>query len=367
MNYDIARTRRYQWNACLLLALALVAAELAGQDTPTAETVLSPAAKKALQEFKGVSQEIHVEQIQTAVQPPPVAPASAAEAAVPEAGAAPPALDRARRVILTDEAARTSEAIVRAKVIQANPTLGSNVVILPGAIQAPTASGESVEIRHVAMPGRRLEYDANTEEFTGTLEVGVVAFGGDTGTGLKVPVTFQVLEAGSEPSSTVIVSGLAPPFTSIPIKVKNPRPPVKLRIASGSDQPTEEVSLSVAPTLFVWPASSVLVGEGLGETELLIVAVAEDGGRGQIVQLTAEPAARFSSANVMLDDNGVATTRIRSVGTGAVIVRARAPGFTTAPTRLTYESVARKLSISTDSDEIQGYGVGATMLTIVAT
>lgn len=299
---------------------------------------------------------------------PAATPASpAAAAAAPGAAAAAPALAMAlRKLELSRADDQQSAAKVKEKITRAIGRAGEDAVILPGATSVPLAGGATVEIRHVVMHGDRLVYNAETDEFVGTIRVGAVAYGGQAPPLLSEPVTFQVIDAGTNATAMIIVKTLAPPFEPIPVKVRNPRPPVKLRVASGSGESSKEIDMPLEPTLFVRPVSSAIPGDGLGVTDIQVQAVADSILAGQTVLLSAEPAAEFTPSQVVLAPDGMGVAKLKSVGTGKVTITARATGFEEGTTKVDFVPVTRKLSITPSSSVIQGYGVGVTMLTITA-
>ncbi len=285
-------------------------------------------------------------------------------AAVVEAPPAPAAARR--RLELTREVDLQSIAAVRQKIATAVGSTGADAVVLPGAVSLPVTGGGTIEIRHVVMHGDRLVYDAATEEFVGSIRVGAVAYGGQPAPLLSDPVTFQVIDAGTNASATIVVKTLAPPFEPIMVKVRNPRPPVTLRVASDSNEPPAEIVLPLEPTLFVQPVSRSIAGEGLGETEIQVQAIADTIAPGQAVLLSAEPAAEFTPSRVVLGPDGTGTAKLKSVHTGKVTITARAAGFEKGTTTVDFTAVTRALSVTRSSSVIQGYGLGVTMLTIVA-
>lgn len=319
-------------------------------------------ATEANTRFRRLEQSVRIES-------PPIAAARAGAAAPPAAvvEAPPPPSQALRRFQLPTAVDLDSIAKVRQKIATSPGPVDTTAVILPGATSLPVAGGGTVEIRHVVMHGDKLTYEAGTGEFVGSIRVGAVAYGGQAGPMLLEPVTFQVIDAGTNASSTIVVKSLAPPFDAIQVKVRNPRPPVTLRVASGSGEPSMDIVVPIEPTLFVQAVSSSIAGEGLGKTDIQVQAIADRIAPGQAVLLNAEPAAEITPSRVELGADGTGVATLKSVQTGKVTITARAAGFQQGATTVDFAAVPRTLKVTRSSAVIQGYGLGVTTLTIVAT
>lgn len=123
------------------------------------------------------------------------------------------------------------------------------------------------------------------------------------------------------------------------------RVPVKIR--ASIDPVGLELSLQVTrPDLVVAAHPSVIQGFGLESTEVLVKAEGLPKAKGQVVLLSAERG-RLSETELVLDEQGVAKTELRSTGTGPVVVAARGPAATSATSTVRFQWPVRFLLVAT--------------------
>ncbi|MDR0780752.1 MAG: hypothetical protein LBF16_08670 [Pseudomonadales bacterium] len=282
-----------------------------------------------------------------------------------------------RRLELTSASDQRASALVTQKIAS---VLGPGVkpVILSDVVSLPSGAN----ILHVVIPGEQFTYHADTGEFVGSILVGAVA---DRAAApeLPDPMTFQLLDASRNTTTTLAVKTLAPPFASITVGIRNPQSPVTLRVASGGSELFTDVVVPLKPTLFVQPVNSSVMGEGAGETEIQIWAIADTLGPEQAVLLQAEPAAEITPSRVVLGPDGTGVAKVKYAYTGEVTITARAPtaGFEPGTAKVNFTPVPTlpatpetslpttpqtSLRITPRYTEIEGFGVGVTMLTIEA-
>jgi hypothetical protein len=234
------------------------------------------------------------------------------------------------------------DALVAQRLRPTSPA--AQVVLLPGVGRQLDTKGREVNLKGFVLPGQPLTYREGSRRFEGTILVGVAdVLEASAGRPLSASVTFQVLEAGMAQPDSVALEQTSPPLKPIQVWAASPTSTVTLRVASQFAPEGARVVLPVQPTLLVRVDRREIQGYGLETTVAHIAAygLAKPGGRE--VQLAAEPSGFFEKSHLTLNEQGTASTVLRSDGAGPVRISASAAGLTPGTAELEFATPTRTL------------------------
>jgi len=272
--------------------------------------------------------------------PPPVAPPSAppeAPPAAPEpepAVAPPPSLRRGQLyyVPLDAQLEAESKALVRERIALIQPASATNLRTFEGVVRQVADNDLELQLKPFVLVGRPLTYDKSTRTFLGSVVVGVAdVTGAATQVRLSAPLRFEDLGSAQQ----VTLEELSPPFGRFDVSTQATGQPVTMRIASNFSREGIEITVPVAPTLFVEVDNDRLRGLGMQHTRVTVRAVGPSA-NGVEVSLAA-PGAFLSVDRVPLDAQGLGHAELRSDSSGTVTLRATATGYVAADLPITVE------------------------------
>jgi hypothetical protein len=230
-------------------------------------------------------------------------------------------------VRLPDADERAARTILGEKVASDAPNKKDTVQSFPGAVRQLASDDREVQLKPYVLAGQPLQYAADSEQFVGTIQIGVAdLFGEGPSRTLTAPLEFQVLESAMTEPDSVSLDRTSPPYKAIEVKSKV-LGDVKIRIASNFSREGFEVKLPIEPTLLVQVDGGNLRGLGMQTTRVTVRAVGGGApGKGTPVDIAA-PGATLESVDATLDESGIAHAVLRSDSTGEVNVKATASGY----------------------------------------
>lgn len=322
----------------LLLCFATIAAAFAApeQNAATAKPIsISNAARLKEAIAKTPSTVIDLSAAATARTIDPVVKES-----VPTIRLSPPALKAGQ--VRIKPLSRDIDDATRKLVLQrieskaANGSSNKPAVVFNGAAEMLSADAEQLTLRALALADKPLRYNVERRVFEGSLSVGVIEID-PSGKPLKLsaPVMFEVLGVVAKPKR-VSATTTAPPFDSVAIEVENPGDSFSARIWSILD-PTSEVILPMPvdkPQLLVSASPSKIQGWGLQKAKILVQATNITGGRLNVQ--VSNSLGELDSNNVLIDDNAMGATALRSASIGTSTVTFSGAPFESASTAVEF-------------------------------
>jgi hypothetical protein len=229
---------------------------------------------------------------------------------------------------------------------------GAGAVTFPGIVRQQALDGSEVQLKPYILIGQRLRRVANM--FSGTIKVGVADVNHAAGMrALSAPIIFEVLEGSMAKPSEVTVTQVSPPYKEISIAGRSAMGGITIHVVSAMDPQGIAVTIPVEPAIQVGTARSVIDGLGLEDVAVQVSVIGLDKPKGTRVRLSAIPSGYIASPLVTLDEDGMATTTIRSAGLGRVTIRAAIAQLSVAETSLTFQP-----PILTVMASLVGGGVG---------
>lgn len=215
-----------------------------------------------------------------------------------------------------------------AKQLASQPAIqvqGSSLVTLPGAFRQLAADGSELQLKPFVIP-QRLAFSSASGMFEGLIKVGVHEIGGPaTPKTLSAPISFEVLGSNAEPEELLVKhSGF--PLGKIKVSASQVADRLTVMVASPFNPEGMPVELELAPA-FSLSVTKAFDGLGLEAATVTVAATGLTKPKGRIVQLTADGPARLTKEELQLDENGRASTTLRSVGVGSTTITAQLTGF----------------------------------------
>ena len=237
----------------------------------------------------------------------------------------PPALESGKLYHVDLMAA--DEKII-AKQLASQPAIqvqGSALVTLPGAFRQLAADGSELQLKPFVIP-QRLAFSAASGMFEGLIKVGVHEIGGPAARKtLSAPISFEVLGSNAEPEELLVKhSGF--PLGKIKILASQVADRLTVMVASPFNPEGMPVDLELAPA-FSLSVTKAFDGLGLEAATITVAVTGLANAKGRLVQLTADGPARLAKEELQLDENGRASTALRSVGVGITTITAQLTGF----------------------------------------
>ena len=215
--------------------------------------------------------------------------------------------------------------------------VGKSGVILPfpGMIRQVEQTGEEIQLKAYALAGKRLRYDAAHRMFNGSIWLGVSEIvAGRSPRKLVAPVDFEVLDADFAQPSRVRVWQTGSPL-SIRLGLAAAVEGGGVKVVSNLTAEPISLDLPLNPELMVEPGNSTIEGLGLGTTEINVSVVGLPNPKNRTVTLHTS-SGYLKDTNLRLDENGTASTRLRSDNLGPATINAMSPGLARATAPIDY-------------------------------
>lgn len=221
-----------------------------------------------------------------------------------------------------------ADETIIAKQLASQPAIqvqGNALVTLPGAFRQLAADGSELQLKPFVIP-QRLAFSSASGMFEGLIKVGVHEIGSPaTRKILSAPISFEVLGSNAEPEELLVKhSGF--PLGKIKVSASQVADRLTVMVASPFNPGGMPVDLELAPA-FSLSITKAFDGLGLEAATIKVAATGLANAKGRIVQLTADGPARLTKEELQLDENGRASTTLRSVGVGPTTITAELTGF----------------------------------------
>ena len=255
------------------------------------------------------------------------------------------AVEDGRRVVITDasllahaarnqvfyEIARTAPAIVDVPAILQNgsapATQPAVATLLREEVIAPTSTGASTRLRTYARDETGLTYVGARNRFEGRFAVALSPVEPGAAT-LSVPKKISISLPGGAliaPVPELIINELDS-WTPVTFSVNQPADPYRVSVSASTDDNSDAVEVKVLrPSLNLATDMRYVPGYGLGTFVLSIAAAGLQEPEGAMITFQADGGMAESGNVVTLDAHGKGTLKMRSVGSGTVIVRVLPP------------------------------------------
>jgi len=225
-----------------------------------------------------------------------------------------------------------SKAMVQERIALIQPASATNLQTFQGVVRQVADNDLELQLKPFVLVGRPLTYDTRTRTFLGSVVVGVAEVtGATTQVRLSAPLRFEDLGSAQQ----VTLEELSPPFGRFDVSTQATGQPVTMRIASNFSREGVEITVPVAPTLFVEVDNDRLRGLGMQHTRVTVRAVGP-AANGVEVSLAA-PGAYLSVDRVPLDERGLGHAELRTDSSGTVTLRATATGYVATDLPITVE------------------------------
>jgi hypothetical protein len=257
-----------------------------------------------------------------AVPEPPVESVPDASPDAPEA-----ALPRAGELVIVPLDANmereTRQAIT--DKIGASNTPQISLQAFGGAIRQLAGDGTGVTLKSYVLAGQPLRFEPETQQFVGTILIGVADLASDASRTLTTPLLFQVVESGLVAPPSVELRETSPPYKEI--AVSSPvLGTITLRVVSNFSREGVAVPIPIEPTLIVAVDGGNLRAFGMQSTGITVTAVGGEAPVGRSVTFSA-PGAFLEKVDTRFDEHGVARGVVRTDQPGMIVVQAASPGY----------------------------------------
>lgn len=215
--------------------------------------------------------------------------------------------------------------------------IGKSGVVLPipGMIRQVEQSGEEIQLKAYALAGKRLRYDASDRMFDGTIWLGVSEIvSGRPPRKLVAPVDFEILDADFAHPSRVRIWQTGTPL-SVRLGLAAAVEDTGVKVVSNLTPEPISLALPLNPELIVDPGNATIEGLGLGTTEINVSVVGLPNPKNRAVTLHTS-SGYLKDATLHLDENGNASTRLRSDNLGPATISAMSPGLGRATAPIDY-------------------------------
>lgn len=261
-------------------------------------------------------------------------PAAGQPAALPLPAAEQPRLEYVQAPALD---ARATHALAGHADIQKVIGAQGAVFGLPGFLRQVDSSGNELQLKMIALAGKRLAFDRNLNAFVGTMWLGVNEIAAGPSRELVTPVEFRILNAQSaDPSAVRVTTTGASGYQEVRLGLVAAVDVPKVNIASNLAQDPFELSLPLNPTLII-ASDAPIDGFGLATSTINVTVLGLPQPKGKVITFQrTSGAGTISSKRVPLEDDGTASTELRSDGLGGATVSASLPGLVPAPTTVDF-------------------------------
>ena len=278
--------------------------------------------------------------------PPQPAPDAATTARDPSIAAPEPDNTVPSRPIVARLEYVATPAVLDRQVAQAlvgqnaiRKVIGNEGAILPfpGVLRQVEQSGEEIQLKAFGLSGKKLIYDAASKMFTGTIWLGVAEIvAGRPPRALVTPVDFEVLDADFAEPSQIRVERTGAPYKLVKLRLAAALDGGTVMVASNLVPEPIKLELPVSPALLVDAGQSAIEGLGLGTSEINVSLVGVAKPQGRVVTLRTS-SGYLGASRLRFDENGMASTSIRSDGLGNAVITASSPGMAAVSADVAYQ------------------------------
>ena len=328
-------TRQFPFKAAIAVLL-ICAASGSAQVAPgvsRATTAVAARQTEGVSRFSAITIENQLARIPDAAV---VKSVSATHDAVENPNAAlEPRLEYARTNVALDVQAAKALA-GQAQVQQLIGTQGT-VLALPGVVRQVDQTGEELQLKMIALVGKKLVYDATHNMFVGSIWLGVNEIvGGRPPRQLVTPVDFEILNADSATPTEIRVSRTGAPYQQVQLQLAAAED-AKVNIASNLAPDPFDVPLPLSPALLVRASDDPIEGLGLGSSVVTVTAIGLANAKGKPVIFQRVGDGSIKPQQALLNENGMASTELRSDGlSGGAQVIAVLPGLAQVSTSVEF-------------------------------
>jgi len=224
------------------------------------------------------------------------------------------------------------------KIAQSQLESGALRLELPYRLYGVDRNGVDLNLKIVVdVQGGGMNLSQDETQFEGIIQIGVLdEINPNLTRPLPNPVQMQITAdiARVEPTSNFNIDHTNLPFSRLSLIAVEPKP-VTLQIRSSFAQQLEEEKLSVHPVITATASPQKIEGLGIGTADITVqieslrqkegVGVTLDTNKGQL-----------ETTRLTLDKEGIATTKIRSVGVGVATITVRSAKAARAEIRVTF-------------------------------
>jgi hypothetical protein len=263
----------------------------------------------------------------------PAAGAANSPAGANSEAAAQPRLEYARTNLALDlQAARALAG--QSQIQQVIGTQGT-VLAFPGIVRQVDESGDQVQLKMIALVGKKLAYDATHNSFVGSIWLGVNEIvGGRPPRQLVTPVDFEILDADNAQPAEVHVTRTGAPYQEVQLQLSAAEG-AKVNITSNLAPDPFDLPLPLKPALLVRASDDPIDGLGLGSSVITVTAIGLNNAKGRPVVFQKVGGGSIKPQQGQLDENGMASTELRSDGlNGGAQVIAVLPGLSQVSTNV---------------------------------
>lgn len=278
--------------------------------------------------------------ITTIVQPPPAPPGSGGGGKAEPTAGPPPAAEQPRLEYVEAPALEKQATSALAGQTDVKKVVGAQGAVfgLPGFLRQVDGAGNELQLKMIALAGKKLGFDRNLNSFVGTMWLGVNEITAGPSRELVTPVEFRVLNAQSaEPSAVRVTTTGASGYQEVRLGLVAAVDVPKVNIASNLVQDPFELSLPLNPTLII-TSDGPIDGFGLATSTINVTALGVLQPKGKLITFQrTSGAGSLLAKKVALEEDGTATTELRSDGLGGATVSASLPGLVPAPTTIDFQ------------------------------
>ncbi|MCG7852039.1 MAG: hypothetical protein MIO92_05915 [Methanosarcinaceae archaeon] len=186
-------------------------------------------------------------------------------------------------------------------------------------------------------PSSGLRYSPDASVFECTLYIGLYDNLNPGATGqLPQAVDFLIIADVEHNPATITIDHINLPFATVSLSSKAPREPVKIKIRPSFSSELKEFEVGIdRPVLRLEVSPSSISGLGLEEANITIQGKDMQLAPGIPLTLTTSKGG-LKSPNVVTNDVGIATSKIRSISFGTALIRADSPRFLSVETKLKF-------------------------------
>ena len=324
------RNHLFKWPAAILTALGFAAVIASAQTQPADRAVVRNSIDMSVARSIRLPTAERIRNLERSVVTAPATELPAASDSL-----APPIATPAEVVPTTekgklyhvDVTAADDRTIANLLASQQSIRSQGNVIVpLPGVYRQQATDGTELLLKPFVIP-QKLAMDAATGRYVGSIKIGVNEIGGPAPSrDLSAPISFQVLNDDIAVPDELLVRRSGFPLSRIRIATFDAADGLTVTVASPFNPEGVPVLLMLAPS-FTISINRSIEGFGLEATTITVSATGLAKPAGKLVRLTVDGPAKSELLTLRLDENGDASTELRSVGAGRAVVRASLAGF----------------------------------------
>jgi hypothetical protein len=217
---------------------------------------------------------------------------------------------------------------------------GKNRHILPLRIFSINSSGEDLNLEVVIEEEGGMRYDQTDNRFEGVLYIGLLDRDRLNSPQQQLQNDIDLLvineQGGIDPSGDLRINHTNLPFKPVTAHIIAPQDPVKIRIRTSFDPEPESIRLSIIrPLISLKTSRPSIKGWGLETADINVLVEGFPNPEGKVVILETTKGGLVST-RLILDNNGTAITKIRSIGTGEANITASMANAESVQTDITF-------------------------------